>query len=84
MPKALTTREAARRLGISAAALSRYVSRKKVFEPQLVEIGRLRVHSWTEEDVERLRVLLPKIANGRKTRHKKKQSVKRKKEKSKR
>jgi predicted transcriptional regulator len=71
MPKLLTTREVAKRLGISAAALSRYVSRKKVFEPETVEIGHLRVHSWTEKDVERLRTLLPKIANGRKTRHKK-------------
>lgn len=71
MTKLLTTRDVAKRLGISAAALSRYVSRQKVFSPKTIEIGRLRVHSWTEENVEQLRKLLPKIANGRKTRHKK-------------
>ncbi|MBZ5507301.1 MAG: hypothetical protein LAO78_17720 [Acidobacteriia bacterium] len=76
MPKLLTTRDVAKRLGISAAALSRYVTRGKVFQPEMVDIGQLRVHSWKEEDVERLRELLPKIANGRKTRHKKKQSPK--------
>lgn len=74
MSKLLTTRDVAKRLGISAAALSRYVTRGKVFQPEMVDIGHLRVHSWKEEDVECLRKLLPKIANGRKTRHKKKQS----------
>ena len=75
MPKLLTTRDVAKRLGISPAALSRYVTRGKVFQPETIDIGHLRVHSWKEEDVERLRALLPKIANGRKTRHKKKQSA---------
>lgn len=31
------------------------------------------MHSWTEEDIERVRIILPKIANGRKTRYQKKQ-----------
>jgi predicted transcriptional regulator len=76
MPAKFTTRQAAKKLGISAAALSRYISRKKIPGPAVMEVGGFRVHSWTDEDIERLRKLLPKIANGRKTRHQKKQSAK--------
>jgi len=36
--------------------------------------GKFRV--WTDEDIERVRKTLPKIANGRKTRYQKKQSAK--------
>ena len=32
----------------------------------------MTIHLWTEEEIEHVRKLLPKIANGRKTRHKKK------------
>lgn len=67
----LTTREAAKKLGITAGALSRYISSKKIPEPKVIQIGRFRVHSWTEAEIEHVRQLLPKIANGRKTRYKK-------------
>jgi len=70
-----STREAAKKLGITQAALSTYIKVGKVPAPRTVQIGRLRVHSWSESDVERLRKLLPKIANGRKTRYRKKQSA---------
>jgi predicted DNA-binding transcriptional regulator AlpA len=67
----ITTRQAAKKLGISAKTLSHYVAVKKVFAPEIVNVGGMMVHSWSEEDVERLRKLLPKIANGRKTRYQK-------------
>jgi len=35
----------------------------------------MTIHFWTEEQIEHVRQLLPKIANGRKTRHQKKQSA---------
>ncbi len=70
-----TTRQAAKKLGISAKSLSHYVATKKVFSPKILDVGGMIVHSWSDEDVERLRKLLPKIANGRKTRYKKKQSA---------
>jgi predicted DNA-binding transcriptional regulator AlpA len=66
-----STRYAARKLGIDVATLSRYIKAGKVPAPKTVEIGGLRVHSWTEADIERVRALLPKIKNGRTTRHKK-------------
>ncbi|HEY6348946.1 MAG TPA: hypothetical protein VI636_06005 [Candidatus Angelobacter sp.] len=48
---------------------------KKIPTPKLVTYGRFRVHAWTEADIERVRKLLPKIKNGRKTRYEKKHSA---------
>ena len=68
----ISTRQAAERLGISAMALSRYIATKKVPAPKTVTLRGMRVHSWTEREIEKVRKILPKIANGRKTRYKKK------------
>jgi predicted transcriptional regulator len=75
MQKHFTTRQAAKKLGLDVSTLSRYISSKKVPAPQVLKVGAFQVHSWTEEDIERIRGLLPKIANGRKTRHKKQSAV---------
>ena len=64
-------RQVAKKLGLSVAALSRYVAAKKVPAPKPERIGGLLIYSWSDEDIERVRRVLPKIANGRKTRHKK-------------
>jgi len=66
-----SSREAAKKLGVTQPTLHNYVKAGKIPEPRTVQIGRLKVHSWTEEDIERVRKLLPKIANGRKTRYSK-------------
>ena len=58
-------------LGISAMSLGRYIKAKKVPAPQMLEVGDARLHAWTEEEIEHVRKLLPKIANGRKTRYQK-------------
>jgi predicted site-specific integrase-resolvase len=76
--KRLSTREAAKSLGISYATLSNHVAAGKVEAPEIVTVGGKIVHIWTQEEVERVRKLLPKIANGRKTRYGKKQSAKKK------
>ncbi len=65
-------RQAAKRLGLSVAALSRYVAAKKVPAPEPERIGGLLIYAWSDEDIERVRKLLPKIANGRKIRYRKK------------
>jgi hypothetical protein len=44
---------------------------KKLPAPKTVKLGGLRVHAWSERDIERVRKLLPKIKNGRKLRYKK-------------
>jgi len=67
----LSTRQAAKKLGITEATLSRYIAANKVPQPKSVTSGRMTLHLWTEEQVEQIRKLLPKIANGRKTRYQK-------------
>ena len=41
--------------------------------PEVIIVGKGKrvVHAWTEEEIENVRKLLPKIANGRKTRYQK-------------
>jgi predicted transcriptional regulator len=68
---AYSTREAARKLGLTAAALSRYIRDAKVPAPQIVQTGKASMHLWTDAEIEHVRKLLPKIANGRKTRYSK-------------
>src|SRR5262245_37088098 len=67
----LSTREAAKRLGISYGTLANYVVIGKVPRPETVQHGERTIHIWTEAEIENVRQLLPKIANGRKTRYKK-------------
>jgi predicted DNA-binding transcriptional regulator AlpA len=67
----ISTRQAAKKLGLSAMALSRYIAKGKIPAPQVVNVAGMSIHSWSEAEIEYIRQLLPKIANGRKTRHKK-------------
>jgi predicted transcriptional regulator len=66
-----SSRDAARKLGLSPSALSKYVLKKKIPTPQSVTTGGITVYLWTETEIEHVRQLLPKIANGRKTRYSK-------------
>jgi excisionase family DNA binding protein len=72
----ISTRQAAKRLGLGAKTLSRYIASKKIPAPKTVRLGGLRVHVWTEREIERVRKILPKIANGRKTRYQKERAKK--------
>lgn len=73
--KTYSTRDAAKKLGIAMSTLSRHIRLKKVGAPKSVTSGGMTIHLWTEEDIEHLRKLLPKIANGRKTRYKMQSAV---------
>ena len=66
-----STRQAAKKLGLDAKTLSRYIAAGKVPAPKILNVGSASLHGWTEEDIERVRASLPKIANGRKTRYSK-------------
>jgi predicted DNA-binding transcriptional regulator AlpA len=66
-----SSQEAARRLGLSPSALGKYIRNKKVPAPKSVTTGGITVYLWTEAEIEHVRQLLPKIANGRKTRYSK-------------
>ena len=79
-----STNQAARKLGIHPDTLAHYVAVGKVPTPEIINVGTgdRVVHAWTEEDIERVRQLLPKIANGRKTRYQKQKGKKQTKKKS--
>ncbi|MBZ5508602.1 MAG: hypothetical protein LAO78_24345 [Acidobacteriia bacterium] len=55
--------------------MATYIVVGKVPGPQAEIAGRTTTQIWTEAEIEHVRQLLPKIANGRKTRYKKKQSA---------
>jgi predicted site-specific integrase-resolvase len=76
-----STRVVAKRLGLHPSTLARYVATGKLPSPKMVATGSTTTHIWTEEEIEHIRKLLPKIVNGRKTRYKKKQSAKTRKKK---
>ena len=67
--KIISTRQAAKKLGLHTATLARYVALGKLPAPKMLEVSGVTVHAWTEEEIENVRKLLPKIANGRKTRY---------------
>jgi predicted DNA-binding transcriptional regulator AlpA len=69
--KVFSTRQAAKKLGIHFTTLAHYLLDGKVPQPSSVEIGGGHSHAWTEAEIEHVRQLLPKIANGRKTRYSK-------------
>jgi hypothetical protein len=71
--KTYSTRQAAAQLGITGVALGNYIKSGKVPEPQIMNVGGRNIHMWTDAEIQDVRQLLPKIANGRKTRYKKKQ-----------
>jgi predicted DNA-binding transcriptional regulator AlpA len=70
--KQYSTRQAAQKLGIGHSTLAHHVDQGKLPAPGHIFTGGRKVHVWTEEQIETARQLLPKIANGRKTRYKKK------------
>ena len=73
--KTYSTREAAKKLGIAMSTLLRHITLGKVQPPKSATSGGMTIHFWTEKEIEQVRELLPKIANGRKTRYKKKHSA---------
>jgi predicted site-specific integrase-resolvase len=67
----LSTREAAKKLGIDHSTLAKYLADGKLKPPETMTVGKRIVHMWTDAEIENVRQLLPKIANGRKTRYSK-------------
>ena len=56
---------------MTTATLSRYIKAGKIPSPKKVISGGITIHLWSDQDIERVRKLLPKIKNGRKTRYQK-------------
>jgi sRNA-binding protein len=66
-----STREVAKKLGIPYTTLATYIAVGKVSAPRAEIKGKTTTQIWTEAEIEHVRQLLPKIANGRKTRYSK-------------
>jgi excisionase family DNA binding protein len=60
-----STRQAAKKLGISLMTLQRYLAAKKFSAPKVQRVGDVRVRLWSDKDIERTRKILPKLKNGR-------------------
>lgn len=73
--KRYSTREAAQALGLDWRTIQRYLAARKIPAPPVERIGGGKYRAWTIEDIARVRSILPKIKNGRKTRYKKKRLV---------
>jgi len=73
--KIVSTSQAAKRFGVHLDTLAHYIAVGKLPAPPILEVGRRTIHAWTEEEIENARKLLPKIANGRKTRYKKQSAL---------
>ena len=58
-----STRQAAKKLGLHVATLARYIQQGKVSAPQILKVGSASLHAWSEEDIERVHKLLPKIVD---------------------
>jgi len=65
-----STRQAAKELGIPHNTLAQYLAAGKLPLPKGIIPGIRPTHVWTKAEIEHVRQLLPKIANGRKTRYK--------------
>jgi hypothetical protein len=70
-----STREAAKKIGIGFSTLSKYIAQGVIPLPPVTRVGGVRVRLWADEDIHRVRKLLPKLKNGRKTRYQKKHSA---------
>lgn len=71
-----SNRQAAKILGLLPVTLGRHIASGKLPSPEKVTTGAITVYLWTEKDIERARILLPKIIDGRALRYKKNPPVK--------
>jgi len=73
--KQYSTREAAQKLGLDFRTMQRRIADGKIPVPPVQSLGGAQFRIWTDADIEHVRQILPKIANGRKTRYKKQSAL---------
>ncbi len=66
MKEKLSTRDAAKKLGVTLLTLQRHVSAKTVNAPPLQKVGGVSVRLWTTRDIEKARKVLAGVKPGRK------------------
>jgi excisionase family DNA binding protein len=60
-PNGCTTKQAAKRVGITRATLQDWIKKRKVVAPRPTLRGAVAVRLWTREDIDRLRAVKKKI-----------------------
>jgi transposase len=66
MKERLSTREAAKKLGVTLLTLQRHVSKRTIEAPPLQKIGGVTMRLWTARAVEKARKVLAATRPGRK------------------
>jgi hypothetical protein len=66
--KALSTRDAAKKLDVNLVTLQRHIAAKTIQAPPLEKVGGVTVRLWTARDIEKARKVLANIKPGRKKR----------------
>ena len=66
MKEKLSTRDAAKKLGVALLTLQRHVSAGTVVAPPLQKVGGVSVRLWTARDIEKARKVLANVKPGRK------------------
>jgi DNA-binding transcriptional MerR regulator len=56
--------------------LRRYIANGKIPTPRQLPVGDTNIRLWSAPDIERVRRILPKLINGRKTRYQKERAKK--------
>jgi hypothetical protein len=66
MKERLSTREAAKKLGVALITLQRHIAAKTIKAPPLIKMGSVTARLWTARDVESARKILVGVKPGRK------------------
>jgi hypothetical protein len=66
MKEKLSTRDAAKKIGVALLTLQRHVSAKTVEAPPVQKVGGVSVRLWSARDIEKVRKVLAGIKPGRK------------------
>ena len=66
MKEKLSTRDAAKKMGVTLLTLQRHVTAKTVEAPPLQKVGGVTVRLWSPRDIEKARKVLASIKPGRK------------------
>jgi len=64
--KLLSTRDAAKKLGVTLLTLQRHVSAGTLNAPPLTKVGGVTVRLWTLRDIKNARAILADVKPGRK------------------
>lgn len=66
-----STRQAAHALGVSMATINRYIAAGTIPLPPLTQVGGVKVRLWSDKDIAKAKAVLSRVADGRRTRHRK-------------